>query len=461
MIGVKLLCLMGGVLGQFGASQDEMDLFDLVEEVNHNFYEFVGVAPDATTREIKKQYRTLSLTWHPDKNDTESAADNFRMLAQIVEVLKNSELRERYDRVLVEGLPNWRSAAYYMRKMRKMSSTEIIILLTITATTIHYCTMWGSYWEKKMILADQIDAVSKRKKQQAAVEHLKLAKDQVKKPEFKNLLPFLLVKSMFYFLCAIPVAIKTYREAKRIELEQIRLEKEEAEEEEREIKQEKERREKHKKEKIEKEKQRKKVDMEKRAKQLKEIQELHAKKQQEEDEYAQLEADLDDNQFSKSKQKAEDRPWTDEDYITLTKMLNKFPGGTSNRWDRIANDMDRPVAEVIKRTKEAQKKMHAFSAGAQNRYSSATILKTKRTVDVNAVGGTSVATEQVETEPPKPASDEWSQTQQKLLELGMKKFGKDVEGRWDKIADDVVGKDKKQCIARYKFLVEEIRKQKS
>ena len=39
--------------------------------------------------------------------------------------------------------------------------------------------------------------------------------------------------------------------------------------------------------------------MERRGEKLKEIQELHAKRKQEEDEYAQLEADLDDNEFSK------------------------------------------------------------------------------------------------------------------------------------------------------------------
>jgi len=78
----------------------------------------------------------MSLTWHPDKNDTEDASDNFRKLAQIVEVLKSEEMRERYNRVLVEGLPNWRSAAYYMRKMRKMSATEIFLLITVTARVV-------------------------------------------------------------------------------------------------------------------------------------------------------------------------------------------------------------------------------------------------------------------------------------------------------------------------------------
>lgn len=141
------------------------------------------------------------------------------------------------------------------------------------------------------------------------------------------------------------------------------------------------------------------------------------------------------------KQKEENRAWTDEDYSLLTKMLNKYPGGTSNRWDRIANDLNRPVADVIKRTKEAQKKMHSFTSGQGSMYSAATVVKSKRNVEAVAVGGISIAHPETEATPT-PVKDEWSQGQQKLLENGMKKFGKDVEARWDKIADEVVGKDK-------------------
>ena len=73
-------------------------------------------------------------------------------------------------------------------------------------------------------------------------------------------------------------------------------------------------------------------------------------------------------------------------------------------------------------------------------YSSATVVKTKRSVDVAAVGGISEATERPEST--ETETDEWSQNQQKLLELGIKKYGKDVLDRWDKIAKEVVGKDK-------------------
>ena len=57
-----------------------------------------------------------------------------------------------------------------------MSSTEVFILVTIIATTIHYCTMWGSYLEKKMILDDHIDMASKRKKVTATIIILVIVK---------------------------------------------------------------------------------------------------------------------------------------------------------------------------------------------------------------------------------------------------------------------------------------------
>ena len=46
MILILALVLCGGARAQFGASQDELDLFDLVEEVGANFYDFIGVPQD-------------------------------------------------------------------------------------------------------------------------------------------------------------------------------------------------------------------------------------------------------------------------------------------------------------------------------------------------------------------------------------------------------------------------------
>lgn len=64
-------------------------------------YKTLGVARDASTREIKKAFRKLALEWHPDKHDDENkeaAEAKFREIGEAYEVLSDDEKRGRYDR---------------------------------------------------------------------------------------------------------------------------------------------------------------------------------------------------------------------------------------------------------------------------------------------------------------------------------------------------------------------------
>ena len=97
--------------------------------------------------------------------------------------------------------------------------------------------------------------------------------------------------------------------------------------------------------------------------------------------------------------------------------------------------MDRDVPDVIKKTKEHQKRLHSAANSQPGMYTSA-VVKTKRDINVVPVGGISENHAVVET------TDEWSQEQQQLLEIGLKKYGKELSDRWVRIAGDVVGKDK-------------------
>ena len=65
-----------------------------------DYYKILGVARDATDKEIKKAYRKLALQWHPDKHteNKEEAEEKFREIAEAYEVLSNEESRARYDR---------------------------------------------------------------------------------------------------------------------------------------------------------------------------------------------------------------------------------------------------------------------------------------------------------------------------------------------------------------------------
>lgn len=63
------------------------------------YYDALGVAPTASELEIKKAYRKLAITTHPDKNPgDETAHARFQAIGEAYQVLSNEELRKRYDK---------------------------------------------------------------------------------------------------------------------------------------------------------------------------------------------------------------------------------------------------------------------------------------------------------------------------------------------------------------------------
>jgi molecular chaperone DnaJ len=69
-----------------------------------DYYEILGVSPDASPEEIKKAYRKLAQAHHPDKNrgDT-SAEERFKEIGEAYAVLSDAEKRENYNRFGTAG----------------------------------------------------------------------------------------------------------------------------------------------------------------------------------------------------------------------------------------------------------------------------------------------------------------------------------------------------------------------
>lgn len=64
-----------------------------------DYYEVLGVAKDASSKDIASAYRKLAMKYHPDRNAGDpSVADKFKECAEAYEVLSDPEKRERYDR---------------------------------------------------------------------------------------------------------------------------------------------------------------------------------------------------------------------------------------------------------------------------------------------------------------------------------------------------------------------------
>ena len=75
-----------------------------------NYYDVLGVAKDATEKEIRQAYRRLARQYHPDVNKNDTAADDkFKEINEAYGVLSDEDSRKKYDRY---G-DNWRHAEEY------------------------------------------------------------------------------------------------------------------------------------------------------------------------------------------------------------------------------------------------------------------------------------------------------------------------------------------------------------
>jgi len=77
------------------ASQDWFD---------KDFYRVLGVSKDAEQSELKKVYRKLARTYHPDSNPGDAAAEaKFKEISEAYSVLSDPEQRKEYDELRAMG----------------------------------------------------------------------------------------------------------------------------------------------------------------------------------------------------------------------------------------------------------------------------------------------------------------------------------------------------------------------
>ncbi|MDD7961188.1 DnaJ C-terminal domain-containing protein [Microbacterium thalli] len=85
------------------ASQDWFD---------KDFYKVLGVAKDVSDTDLKKTYRKLARTYHPDSTQGDPAAEaKFKEISEAYSVLSDKEQRAEYDQIRAMGAGNARFTA--------------------------------------------------------------------------------------------------------------------------------------------------------------------------------------------------------------------------------------------------------------------------------------------------------------------------------------------------------------
>ena len=69
-----------------------------------DYYAILGVAKDASAKDIKTAYRRLARKFHPDVSKEKDAEAKFKELGEAYETLKDAEKRAANDPILAEFL---------------------------------------------------------------------------------------------------------------------------------------------------------------------------------------------------------------------------------------------------------------------------------------------------------------------------------------------------------------------
>ncbi|EDX02810.1 uncharacterized protein F54F2.9 [Drosophila yakuba] len=447
LAGLLLLCATGASAWH----SEELEIFDLVEEVNRNFYEFMGINQTATGAEVKRAFRTLSIVLHPDKNPAEDANIQFRNLVSIYEVLKDPSRREKYDRVLKEGMPNWKSALYYYRRMRKIGLYEGAFILFLITTVGQYLFAWAAYLEKKYT-AEQVFGTKLKKLQKKNKNiDMDVILSEIPMPSLLNTLPIQIPLALWNLPRTIKNGFSKANELKELALEKRRQELEAArrqEELEREAEEQARLRKEHK-ENLRKRKQNTKAP-EKTEEELRGYSQIQAREM------------TDDDAVRPASQKSTVSGgfWTDEDLTELIRLVKKYPGGAGSRWNTIAESMNRSVQEVT--FMAAKMKENGYRIPGQTDSVAEALVQesqqAQRKEKVKKAAASAGASAEKSMLIPET---NWTQEQQRALEAAIVKYRKTAGGdRWQKIANSVPEKTKEECLVRYKYLCELVKTQK-
>ena len=186
-----------------------------------------------------------------------------------------------------------------------------------------------------------------------------------------------------------------------------------------------------------------------------------------------------------------EKPWSREEIELLRKGIQKYPKGTSRRWEVISEYIGtgRSVEEILKATKtvllqkpDTAKAFDSFLEKRKPAQSIASPLTTRDEIEgASAMQApessvAKIAEEESSRDTDKQKTDDmvtvngvsssadqdvWSAVQERALVQALKTFPKEISQRWERVAAAVPGKTANQCRKKLALLKENFRNKKS
>merc|ERR1712110_1341821 len=183
-----------------------------------------------------------------------------------------------------------------------------------------------------------------------------------------------------------------------------------------------------------------------------------------------------------------EKEWSVQEIQILVKAANVFPTGTTKRWDKISTyyndhhapeDINRTAKDCMGAIKTLSAKAQDSKGGAGNSGNSedafSLFLSGRKSNESKPKDGeisedysrnhreaiVEKASSNKENKTSAEADKSWSTNEQKMLEQALRtypaNYGKE---RWDKIAEAMPNRSKRDCMLRYKEIVEQLKAKK-
>jgi len=171
-----------------------------------------------------------------------------------------------------------------------------------------------------------------------------------------------------------------------------------------------------------------------------------------------------------AKVKASSIEWSADELQLLIKAVKTFPAGTKQRWEVVTEyinqhtktpEIERKAKETLSMAKEMQSGNFAMSSlkDEVNKMAYENTMKAQKrdtTVQEAATDRTDTPAQMAGINP-----EPWAPEEQKVLEQALKTYPSSTPERWDRIAETLPGRSKKDCMKRYKELAELVKAKKA